>query len=549
VDAEADLPTTGQVQGDLWVVLTPEPAHGFVWDETTSAWDDAGPVQGPQGVPGPQGTDGAAGPTGPAGPSAVSKDAGNVSIVGTDGLIFTPATNTSGFVKGTGDTMTGQLGFDTAVGTPLRFGSNPTGNYNLTMLANEGGMRWQFNSNPIFDVTKDLVQQRKPLMLVRDAEEAMEATTLKQLDAVQVIAQDGLVLADALSKQCLLLAGGTMTGPIVLAADPANPLQAATKQYVDGKFSGAGYVLPVATGTVLGGVKVGAGLTAAADGTLSAAAAPLTPATATVLGGIKVGSGLAITADGVLSSSVAGTSYLLKAGDQMTGPLRLATMTAPSTYNGTDWYQWHNPTIGLYFHSPTGKNLILRNDGRVTLSAAPVDAMDAATKAYVDSASGGASLPLAGGTMTGGIVLPTTVQSLTWGASTYNIFGASGGVAIRYGNANIVNFTSTGATFIQKITTPGTGPGVEFGSGGGYLSKVGTGIGAYVGGNLRWSFGSTEHTTTLPIVLPGDPTKALQAAPKQYVDAKPTIISAPAGSTPPDAALYPNNTLFVEFTA
>jgi len=295
-------------------------------------------------------------------------------------------------------------------------------------------------------------------------------------------------------------------------------------------------------------VKVGAGLTAAADGTLSAAAAPLTPATATVLGGIKVGSGLAITADGTLSSSVAGT-YLLKAGDQMTGPLRLATMTAPSTYNGTDWYQWHNPTVGLYFHSPTGKNFILRNDGRVTLSAAPVDAMDAATKAYVDSASGGASLPLAGGTMTGGIVLPTTVQSLTWGASTYNIFGASGGVAIRYGNANIVNFTSTGATFIQKITTPGTGQGVEFGSGGGYLSKVGTGIGAYVGGNLRWSFGSTEHTSTLPIVLPGDPTKALQAAPKQYVDAKPTIVSAPAGSTPPDAALYPNNTLFVEFTA
>jgi hypothetical protein len=268
-----------------------------------------------------------------------------------------------------------------------------------------------------------------------------------------------------------------------------------------------------------------------------------------VLGGIKVGTGLAITADGVLSSSVAGT-YLLKAGDQMTGPLRLATMTAPSTYNGTDWYQWHNSTIGLYFHSPTGKNLILRNDGRITLGAAPVDAMDAVTKAYVDSASsGGAYLPLAGGTMTGVITLPTTVQSLTWGASTYNIFGANGGVAVRFGNANIVNFTSTTATFYQKITTAGTGQGVEFGSGGGYLAKVGTGIGAYCGGQQRLVIGATEHTSSVPIVLPADPTTALQAAPKQYIDAKPTIVSAPAGSTPPDTASYPNNTLFVEFTA
>jgi hypothetical protein len=176
--------------------------------------------------------------------------------------------------------------------------------------------------------------------------------------------------------------------------------------------------------------------------------------------------------------------------------------------------------------------------------------MDAATKAYVDSASsGGAYLPLAGGTMTGGITLPTTVQSLTWGASTYNIFGANGGVAVRFGNANIVNFTSTGATFTQKITTPGTGQGVEFGSGGGYLSKVGTGIGAYCGGQQRLVIGATEHTSSVPIVLPADPTTALQACPKQYIDAKPTIVSGPAGSTPPDAALYPNNTLFVEFTA
>jgi hypothetical protein len=36
----------------------------------------------------------------------------------------------------------------------------------------------------------------------------------------------------------LPIAGGTVTGPITLAADPANPLEAATKQYVDAKPSG-----------------------------------------------------------------------------------------------------------------------------------------------------------------------------------------------------------------------------------------------------------------------------------------------------------------------
>jgi hypothetical protein len=151
--------------------------------------------------------------------------------------------------------------------------------------------------------------------------------------------------------------------------------------------------------------------------------------------------------------------------------------------------------------------------------------------------------------MTGGITMPTTVQSFTFGASTYNIFGANGGVAIRYGNSNIVNFTATSAGFVQKITTVATGVGVEFGSGGGYLAKVSTGIGAYCGGQQTLIIGAAEHTSRVPVLLPADPTTALQAAPKQYVDAKPTIVSIPVGGTAPDTALYPNNTLLVEYVA
>jgi hypothetical protein len=49
--------------------------------------------------------------------------------------------------------------------------------------------------------------------------------------------------ASGLSVAYLPLAGGTMSGPIVLAADPAANLQAATKQYVDGARLGDNLII------------------------------------------------------------------------------------------------------------------------------------------------------------------------------------------------------------------------------------------------------------------------------------------------------------------
>ena len=75
----------------------------------------------------------------------------------------------------------------------------------------------------------------------------------------------------------------------------------------------AATVLPPASATTLGGVKVGSGLSVTADGTLSATSSGsgyvLPPASASTLGGIKVGSNLSITADGVLSAT--DTKYTL----------------------------------------------------------------------------------------------------------------------------------------------------------------------------------------------------------------------------------------------
>jgi hypothetical protein len=64
------------------------------------------------------------------------------------------------------------------------------------------------------------------------------------------------------------------------------------------------YSLPIASPTVLGGIKVGSNLSIDANGVLSAGNSYVLPiASATVLGGIKVGTNLSIDVNGVLSST------------------------------------------------------------------------------------------------------------------------------------------------------------------------------------------------------------------------------------------------------
>ena len=71
------------------------------------------------------------------------------------------------------------------------------------------------------------------------------------------------------------------------------------------------YTLPIASATVLGGIKVGSNLSIDANGILSAGNSYVLPtASTTVLGGIKVGTNLSIDANGVLSSTDTNTTYV-----------------------------------------------------------------------------------------------------------------------------------------------------------------------------------------------------------------------------------------------
>jgi hypothetical protein len=231
--------------------------------------------------------------------------------------------------------------------------------------------------------------------------------------------------------------------------------------------------------------------------------------TATVLGGVKVGAGLAVTADGTLSAAVAG-NYLLKTGDVMNGALRFAS-TGVSSYNSTDVYMFWD---GTYFRCvmPGGgkQGWLVDTAGKVQFPSAvplcnqaPTATGDLTNKAYVDAQISGSTvfLKTTGGTMTGTITAPTTVPALTFGTSGYNVFGASGGVAVRSNNTNIANFTASEVVATVPITTAGTGVGVRFGSGGPSLSKSGTSI-----------------ASSAPITVAAAPATATELANKKYVD-------------------------------
>lgn len=184
---------------------------------------------------------------------------------------------------------------------------------------------------------------------------------------VFAVSQSGSTYKESITQLgslVLLLGGGTMTGDLILNADPSTNLQAATKQYVDGM---GGAFLPLAGGTMTGDLILNA------DPTVNFQAA---------------------TKQYV---DTAGGSFLPLAGGTMTGSL---VLNADPTTNLEAATKQYVDTAGGAFLPLAGGTMT----GSLILNADPITNLEAATKQYVDTA-GGAFLPLAGGTMTGTLTL------------------------------------------------------------------------------------------------------------------------------------------------
>lgn len=168
----AALPTTGNTNGDLWILdsddascsysANSEAGDGFVWDGNT--WLNIGPIRGPQGIQGatgpqgdqgaagvngtngqqgPQGIQGEQGQQGEQGPQGQTGDQGPIGPKGDKGDKGDPgaveSVNAGANITVTPDT-TGNVivnAPDAIVNTPDTWGSHPKVNYMVTLTKPE----------------------------------------------------------------------------------------------------------------------------------------------------------------------------------------------------------------------------------------------------------------------------------------------------------------------------------------------------------------------------------------------------------------------------
>jgi len=269
-------------------------------------------------------------------------------------------------------------------------------------------------------------------------------------------------------------------------------------------------------------------------------AGPVEIATATVLGGVKVGSGLTIDATtGVLSSSITG-NYVLKSGDQMTGPLRHANSGGVSTFNGTDVYcyfdgsnyriQLPSAKTGLRIDNTTGEvsfpTLPTSTGGNASLGTHLI------TKAYLDNriVSINEFLRLAGGTMTGTITSSADIDFWKIQGSTYSMIGNVNNIRFRSSSTDLVAVSSIALTSNVQIRTPATATAIAFGSGGPTIGRK----------------SATELIASATIECNPLPTLPAHLANKAYVDSK--IVFTAAGAAAPSIHGLAEGALWVEYT-
>jgi hypothetical protein len=217
-----------------------------------------------------------------------------------------------------------------------------------------------------------------PLILAADPTLPLGAVTKQYVDA-----------NSSTGGPFLPLAGGTLTGPLALNADPTTNLQAATKQYVDahsGTGGGAGY-LPLTGGTLTGP------LTLAADPTVPLGTATkeyvdnsITAAIAGISGGVASNTNYVVNGDMILDqrnnpASITVTGGLYYPADFWTsanlqlraGTLQRVTITLP-----TDPFFVASNLSNYLMFTPTQLTSILSSDYTYFQVALPLNSMAAA---------------------------------------------------------------------------------------------------------------------------------------------------------------------------
>ena len=316
--------------------------------------------------------------------------------------------------------------------------------------------------------------------------------------------------------------GGKMVGSLTLAADPAAPLQAATKNYVDTLIATA---VPKAGGTLTGP------LTLAADPTLALQAATKEYADARLLrSGDTLTGPLMLAGDPTSALQAATKEYadarLLRSGDTLTGPLVLSADPASALQAATKNYV--DTQVGTALPKSGGTLT-----GILTLASDPASAGQAATKNYVD-AQVATAMPLNGGTLAGALTLAGDPAATNQAATKHYVdtqvataVPLSGGILtgaltlagdpVAANQAATKHYVDAQATIAALPLSGGTLTGA--------LTLAGDPSAAsqaatkhYVDTQVATTVPLSGGTLTGALALAADPSTASQAATKHYVD-------------------------------
>jgi hypothetical protein len=293
----------------------------------------------------------------------------------------------------------------------------------------------------------------------------------------------------------LPIIGGSMTGPLTLAAVPTASLQAAPKIYVDNQVATS---LPKSGGTLSGQLNLAsdpiASSQAATKNYVDTQASTFLAKSGGALSGM-----LTLAADPTGALQAATKEYVdarvLRSGDILTGALILASDPVSASQAATKGYTDSQVATAL---PKTGGSLT----GSLSLAADPTSAAQAATKHYVDSQVA-TSLPLSGGTVTGPVTLAANPISVLQAAPKQYVDGQ---VAT---SLPISGGTVTGPITLAANPTTAMQAAPK----------------QYVDGIISTALPISGGTLTGALTLANAPTTPLGAATKQYVDSCPGNIS------------------------